>query len=135
MYYHMKNDLHTYPGVKFRQKRHDYDRIDISVDAGYHIGGGGGSSNLLSSHYFRAPSLSNSSDPGSHSGPSSPLPTTVRAFVFIASIYVILIRGSSRHTPAVESRWTSWQETGRRFEVSLFGVYYLYFAFVLLAFV
>ena len=27
---------------------------------------------------------SSKSDPGSHSGPSSPLPTTVRAFVFIA---------------------------------------------------
>ena len=28
---------------------------------------------------------SSSSDPGSHSGPSSPLPTTVRAFIFIAT--------------------------------------------------
>ena len=27
---------------------------------------------------------SSSSDPGSHSGPSSPLPTTVRAFISIA---------------------------------------------------
>ena len=27
---------------------------------------------------------SSSSDPGSHSGPSSPLPTTVRAFLFVA---------------------------------------------------
>ena len=29
---------------------------------------------------------SSNSDPGSHSGPSSPLPTTVRAFIFIAGI-------------------------------------------------
>ena len=36
-------------------------------------------------HYPRttlALPLSSSSDPGSHGGPSSPLPTTVRAFIF-----------------------------------------------------
>ena len=39
---------------------------------------------------------SSNSDPGSHSGPSSPLPTTVRAFISIAKIIQRLLPSSTR---------------------------------------
>ena len=44
-----------------------------------------------------SPSLpSSNSDPGSHSGPSFPLPTTVRAFIFIARIVKHFVPSSTR---------------------------------------
>ena len=45
---------------------------------------------FIISHYSSSPPAlppSSNSDPGLHSGPSSPLPTTVRAFIFIARIF------------------------------------------------
>ena len=42
------------------------------------------SSHFESSHYTLALPPSSNSDPGSHSGASSPIPTTMRAFIFIA---------------------------------------------------
>ena len=39
---------------------------------------------------------SSNSDPGSHSGPSFPLPTTVRAFIFIAKIIQRFLSSSTR---------------------------------------
>ena len=40
--------------------------------------------------------LSSNSDPGSHRGPFSPLPTTVRAFIFIAGRFQHFIPSSTR---------------------------------------
>ena len=44
---------------------------------------------------FTLPSSSNP-DPGSHSGPSPPLPTTVRAFIFISRRIQNILRSSTR---------------------------------------
>ena len=46
---------------------------------------------VLSSHYSRTPSQyvqRSNSDPGSHGGPSPPLPTAARAFIFVGGDFI-----------------------------------------------
>ena len=62
---------------------------------------------MLSSHHhtFALPPGSSSSDPGSHSGPSSPLPTTVRALFFIAIAIQHFLPSSTRIELCDTKQW------------------------------